>query len=741
MEQEKHHLEFSEIARLAIDYINMTDRHVFLTGKAGTGKTTLLKHIIRHTHKAVVVAAPTGIAAINAGGVTLHSLLQLPFGVYLPENRPFQATNTSVTTPQTLFQNARFNKNKIKLLQQIELLIIDEVSMLRADLLDCIDQTLRVLRKKRNQPFGGLQVLFIGDLMQLPPVIRDEDASLLRPYYPSGYFFEARALSENPPIQIALQKIYRQSDPTFIDLLNAFRHNEQTSEQLALLNEHYAPNTKGKEYDGYIYLTTHNYKADSINDQRLLQLKTRQTSLSATVEGDFPEHMYPTGYTLDFKEGAQVMFIKNAPQGDPDLEGKYYNGKIGKLTKVSNDDLQVTLDDGVTVNVAKHKWENKRYTLNTDTNTVEEVYLGSFEQYPLKLAWAVTIHKSQGLTFDKAILDLSGTFAPGQLYVALSRLTSLDGLVLSSRLPENPPDTDESLDAFLRDFASEEELKSKLLAHRQQFIINLSKTTLDFSRLMSDLQAHLATFDKSTNRSAKQKHLQWTRDLVTATLPLKEVGQKFTQQINQIMQQPDPLEALAERMDKAEAYFETQLFVHVETIRSHKQSLKSAGQVKKYLKELDELESLYLNQSKLIQKLGLVVKASIKNTSLDKAQLEEYTHRPGFEVKKVTPEKKRPTAEVSFELFKEGKSVEEVAEARGFVPATIMGHLTQFVEAGKLDALELIEKEKLENILKVKATGAEGMSEIKSKLGDDYSYADIKLALVYETLEAKKQND
>lgn len=740
MKQDRMHIEFSPVARLAIDYVNMTDRHVFLTGKAGTGKTTLLRHIIRHTHKAVVVAAPTGIAAINAGGVTLHSLLQLPFGVYLPENQPFQASSSAVTTPQTLFQNARFNKNKIKLLQQLELLIIDEVSMLRADLLDCIDQTLRVIRKKRTLPFGGLQVLFIGDLMQLPPVMRDEDARLLQPYYRSGYFFEARALAESPPIQIELTKIYRQSDPVFIDLLNAFRHNEQTSEHISLLNKHYAANTRGPEYEGYIQLTTHNYKADSINEQQLIRLKTRQVSLKATIEGDFPEHLYPNAHTLDFKEGAQVMFIKNAPQGDPEVEGKYYNGKIGQLTKVAHDEVQVTLDDGVTVPVARHKWENKRYTLNTQTNQIEETYLGSFEQYPLKLAWAVTIHKSQGLTFDKAILDLSGTFAPGQLYVALSRLTSLDGLVLSSRLPENPPDTDETLHAFLQGFVAEHELKNQLLAHRNQFIINLTTNTLDFGPLISGLQAHLATFDKSAARSVKQKHLAWTRELVTATLPLRQVGQKFVQQVSQIMHQPAPLEALSSRMDKARTYFEAQLMAHVATIRAHKTSLKQAGQVKKYLRELDELESLYLHQSKQIHKLALLVEASKEEHTLDREQLEAHTAKPELMVKTVTPEKKRPTAEISFELFSSGMTVEEVAEARGFVPATIMGHLTQYVEAGQLDALQLIDKEKLENILKVKATGAESMSDIKAKLGEEYSYADVKLALIYDELKHKNKD-
>ncbi|MEM8896059.1 MAG: helix-turn-helix domain-containing protein [Bacteroidota bacterium] len=726
--------EFSDVAQLAIDYINMTDQHVFLTGKAGTGKTTLLKHIIRHTHKAVVVAAPTGIAALNAGGVTLHSLLQLPFGTYLPENKPFDSSATAFTTPATLFKNARFNKNKIRLIQQIELLIIDEVSMLRSDLLDCIDQTLRVLRKKRNRPFGGVQILFIGDMLQLPPVVKQEEASLLKQYYPSSYFYDALALKTQSPIQIELQKIYRQTDKSFISLLNAFRHNEQTAEQVAQLNAHFVANLQRKQYEGYIYLTTHNYKADSINEQRLVELKTRQESLKATVIGDFPEHIYPNALSLELKEGAQVMFIKNSPQGDSDEEGKYYNGKIGKITNISTDKVEVISEDGSVVSVSKFKWENKRYTLNSQTNEVEETHLGSFEQFPLKLAWAVTIHKSQGLTFEKAILDLSGTFAPGQLYVALSRLTSLDGLVLSSRLPENPPDTDDALEAFLASGYTQDELEHRLSDYRRLFIINLSEITFDFSGLVNTVREHLATFNKSTGKSTKQKYEQWTKDLLTSTTPLLDVGQKFVKQVASIMQQQNPIPALAERISKAQTYFETELFKQIEKIRAHKESLKSASGVKKYLKELDELESAYLNQTKRIQKLALVVAAAEKNSSLDREQLEEYTHKPGFQVAEVVPEKKRPTAEVSYELYKEGLAIDEIAERRGFVPNTILSHLTQYVESGDINALELIDKEKLQNILKVKATGAEGMSDIKSKLGDEYSYGDIKLALVYDKI-------
>ncbi|MEQ8879532.1 MAG: AAA family ATPase, partial [Cyclobacteriaceae bacterium] len=319
--------ELHELAQLAVKYVNTTGRHIFLTGKAGTGKTTFLKYITEHTFKKAVVAAPTGVAAINAGGVTLHSLFQLPFGTFIPENIRLEEVSSPITTPGTLLKDRKFSASKRQLIQELELLIIDEVSMLRADLLDCIDHTLKLLRRNRLESFGGVQVLFIGDLLQLPPVIKDYEKSLLSPYYDNAYFFQAQALKEVPPIRVELQKIYRQTDQQFIDLLNRLRNNQQTTDDIQLLNGHYRKDHESIA-EGYIHLTTHNHKADRINQRRLDQLEGKLITFSAYIEGEFPENMYPVEYDLKLKEGAQVMFIKNDPSG----QGRFYNGKIGKVS-------------------------------------------------------------------------------------------------------------------------------------------------------------------------------------------------------------------------------------------------------------------------------------------------------------------------------------------------------------------------------------------------------------------------
>ena len=345
------------------------------------------------TYKNAVVAAPTGIAAINAGGVTLHSLLQLPFGTFIPEIIRLPASESRITTPQTLFQESRFNASKRKLIQELELLIIDEVSMLRADLLDCIDHSLRYLRKRKSEPFGGLQILFIGDLMQLPPVVREDEMNLLRQYYASPYFFDARALKDTPPILVELQTIFRQSDQQFIDLLNRVRHNEQTEKDLQLLNQHYQPDLDSTSLEGYVHLTTHNRKADSINQSRLRNLEGEDFTFEAHLEGDFPDSMFPTGEKIQLKVGAQVMFIKNDPSG----QGQFFNGKIGQVSGLSQEEIWVRFEDGNEILAETYKWENKRYVLNKTNSQIDERYMGSFEQYPLKLAWAVTVHKSQGL--------------------------------------------------------------------------------------------------------------------------------------------------------------------------------------------------------------------------------------------------------------------------------------------------------------------------------------------------------
>lgn len=719
--------ELQDMAELAATYVNTTDRHIFLTGKAGTGKTTFLRHIVEHTYKNTVIAAPTGIAAINAGGVTLHSLLQLPFGTFIPDNIPLSSSESRINTPQTLFQNSKFNANKRKLIQELELLIIDEVSMLRADLLDCIDHTLRYLRKKQ-QPFGGLQILFIGDLMQLPPVVREDEMNLLKGFYKSPYFFEARALEQHPPILVELQKIFRQTDQHFIDLLNRLRHNEQDQDDINYLNRYYNPDFDQSQETGYIHLTTHNYRADKLNQSKLASLESDLHTFHAHIDGDFPESMYPTTEVLHLKLGAQVMFIKNDPSG----EGQFFNGKIGLISSLSEEEIWVQFENGDEVLVTSYEWENKRYILDQVNNEVEEKYLGSFEQYPIKLAWAVTVHKSQGLTFEKAILDLSGTFAPGQLYVALSRLTSLKGLVFSSPLPENPPAIDASLKSFASSFKNEEELMKNLANDRKHFIHNFSKEAFDFSNLIKQLGYHERSFNKDENRSLKQQHLQWTKELINETYPLLRTGEGFIGQVRQILGQENYISFLSERMDKAQGYFSGILNALINRINTHRKSLKTEAKVKVYLKELEELEDLFIKQLRQITKLSLLIQNTLDNKALSKedlrnAKLPKSSGKPP-KTKKEQKDK-TPTAEISYKLFREGKNIAEIAEERGYVIGTIEGHLASYVEKGEIDVKELVKPDRLKKILEVAKKDLEGSAAIKAELPNDYGYGEIKLAL------------
>ena len=720
-------MQFQSMAEIAAAYVNTTNKHIFLTGKAGTGKTTFLKHIIQNTFKRTVVAAPTGIAAINAGGVTLHSLLQLPFGSFIPQNIPLSPSDGQVNTPETLFRNSKFNATKRQLIREIELLIIDEVSMLRADLLDCIDHTLRHLRRN-SRPFGGVQILFIGDLMQLPPVVKDDERSLLSAFYSSLYFFESQALKQFPPIHVELQKIFRQKDEDFIEILNRLRHNEQTEEDLRFLNQYHNPDFNQAEEEGYIHLTTHNYKADKLNQHKLHSLEGELYTFNAHIEGSFPESMFPTTPELYLKEGAQVMFIKNDPSG----EGQFFNGKIGLVSSLSESEIWVKFEDGNEVLVDLYKWENKRYTLNKETDEIEESYLGSFEQYPIKLAWAVTVHKSQGLTFEKAILDLSGTFAPGQLYVALSRLTSLKGLVLSSPLPEEPPAIEKSLSEFNATSSEENQLKSNLSLDQKHYLADLGMSVFDFSKLIKTLSYHQQSFNKDENRSLKQQYSEWTSNIVTEALPLQKVGDGFVKEIQKILGGENHLIHLTDRVGKAQAYFLDRLKPIAEKIQTHKKTVSEKKKVKGYLKELGEIEDGIIKQIREIERMYFVV------SSLSQGKIPEKEPATSVATKltqtKVETKKasKTPTSEITFKLFKSGKTIEEISEERGFVISTIEGHLAQYVESGNIPINELVKENRVEKIMKVLESDAVGLGEIKSKLPKDYSFGEIKLVLAHQ---------
>lgn len=726
------------LGQRAADFVNSTDRHIFLTGKAGTGKTTFLKYIVEHTHKKCVVAAPTGIAAINAGGVTLHSLLQLPFGTFLPERVPPADVNSQVTTLFNLFSRLRFNATKRAMIQAMELLIIDEVSMLRADLLDCIDHMLRYLRKRKHLPFGGVQILFIGDLWQLPPVVKESEWELLSSYYESSYFFEALALKSEPLIHIELDKIYRQSDEQFIGMLNRFRENKQTEEDVNYLNGYYRPDAEQMVQKGYILLTTHNRKANALNQKQLDDLSGKSVHFEAQITGDFNENQYPTSPTLSLKKGAQVMFIKNDPSG----EKRFYNGRIGSVSQLESDKIIVQFEDGEEVDVSHYKWENKRYTLNKTTQEIEEKILGSFEQYPLKLAWAVTVHKSQGLTFEKAILDLSASFTHGQVYVALSRLTALDGLILSTKLPNEGFEASPSMKAFALTKSQPAELEHKLVADRKAYLQKTCLDVFEWKSFSKFFEVHVKGFDKQENRSLKQQYAKDAADMFHEVQNLSEIAEKFRLQLKGIFQQNEKyLDTLNERVSKAETFFGDKLKVWLNDLRVRERATTGKKGLKNYHTELKELEELTYQKLANLQKVSALVKALAEGKELTRKNVH---HDPQLVQKKKEDLKKSkssktPTAEISYKLFKQGKNIEEIAEERGFVPSTIEGHLCQYVKLGELEASEIMDEKKLQNILQLIEPEPQPLNDIKSKLGDEYSYGEIRIALAH--FLKSKEND
>lgn len=722
----------SSLTAFASKFINHTNRHIFLTGKAGTGKTTFLKHVVQHTHKKVIVAAPTGIAAINAGGVTLHSLFQLPFGYFIPEDNSanYFNENQQINTPATLLKNAKLNRNKIKLLRELELLIIDEVSMLRADLLDAIDTMLRSVKRRRNIPFGGVQLLLIGDLLQLPPVVKDFEWNVLKNYYSSIYFFNAQAFNNSPPIQIELDKIYRQADTKFIGLLNNLRDNKVIPEDITTLKTHFQPNFKPKPDEGFIRLTTHNKQADSYNREELDKLKTKSYYFQADVDGDFSPYNYPLDESLELKKGAQVMFIKNDPSG----KQQFFNGKIGVITDLSDDSIEVKTSDGDLIIVEKYTWENVKYQLNPATNEIEDNVVGKFIQYPLKLAWAITVHKSQGLTFDKAIIDIGNAFAQGQVYVALSRLRSLDGLVMTSNLNTNSLSIDQHIAQFCQSKPDIEAIENILKTEEKYFFLNYLVNSYDLSDLLYQLKAHAESYTKAENLSAKQAYLEWAKTLQSKVEELVPPAESFKRQLKKIISENNDQQHLFERITAANNYFTPLLKTQSEAIFEHIENLKTKTKVKKYITELKELESYFFKQIQQLTKAKTLVESALNNQEFDKSKLssKEEVETRTEKLKKV--EKKAPkvdTKKISFDLYKAGKNVKEIAKERGFVESTIIGHLTHYVGVGEIDIATLLPKKTIDAITKVYKKNKEisGLNELKSQLDNSISYSDIKMVL------------
>ena len=726
------------IFQLAAQFVTQTDRAVFLTGKAGTGKTTFLKYIRDNCFKKLAIVAPTGVAAINAGGVTLHSFFQLPFGPFIPlQQQGWQNDRNGITDPHTLLKNIRFNINKRELLLELELLVIDEISMVRADTLDAVDTILRHFRQQPLSPFGGVQVLYIGDLFQLPPIVQREEWELLKPYYKSPFFFDAQVLRHAPPTYLELKKIYRQNEAGFIHILNNIRNNRTSREDLERLHEFYRPGFSPSTDENYITLTSHNAQAEQINQSELARLPGKLHGFEATITGEFNDKSFPAERTLRLKEGAQIMFIKN----DKGETRRYFNGKIGTLLRISGDKIVVVFPGGTDeLTVEKETWKNIRYNYDKEKDKIEEEELGSFSQYPIRLAWAITIHKSQGLTFEKAIIDAGASFAPGQVYVALSRLTALDGLILRSRIQPHSISTDERVITFTNSHLEEEVLQEQLQEEQKLFIARSLLQSFNWSRLVEHLQANKEEAGRRQipdKQQAARLAEQW---LDKATVQ-QETALKFSRQLEQLsgIAAEDGYRQLHQRVQAAAAYFTKALREElIAPLREHIDELKVKQKTKKYRSSLRELQLVFERKEQQIGQSLQIVSGLIEGIDpahlLSDLQEQQKNIAAGAATSEATTAgtsggkpKKGDSYRITLELYREGRSIADIVARRDLARTTIEGHLASFILTGEIGVQELVPEIKIKPILAALQEDREAsLSAIRYKLGEDYSFSEIR---------------
>jgi len=581
----------SELA-LAWQFIENTGTHLFLTGKAGTGKTTFLRKLKRESPKRMVVIAPTGIAAINAGGVTIHSFFQIPFAPYVPES--------SFSTNGQATYRFRFGKEKINIIRSMDLLVIDEISMVRADLLDAVDEMLRRYRD-RHKPFGGVQLLMIGDLQQLAPVVKDEEWQMLEKYYDTPYFFSSRALKQTEYCTIELKTVYRQSDGAFLDLLNRIRENHCDPQVLEALNRRYLPAFQPRKEEGYIRLVTHNYQAQRINNYELEQLPGRSYAFRATIDGKFPEYSYPTDELLELKKGAQVMFVKNDSSG----EHRYYNGMIGEVTDLSADSIEVRAKDSTAAFLLQEEeWANAKYVLDEESKEIVEDIEGTFRQFPLKLAWAITIHKSQGLTFERAIIDASSSFAHGQTYVALSRCKTLEGLVLSAPLSAKAVISARAVDRFTEEARRNEPDEDRFHSLQRTYFHELLSGLFDFRPLEQSLQRYVRLIDEHLYKLYPKQLAAYKAEAERFHEKVVIVAQKFGMQYNRLIdavQNYATDETLQERIAAGAGYFKKEMEPQYLVLIKERVLATDNKELKKQLNTAkEELNTLFLLKDDLL---------------------------------------------------------------------------------------------------------------------------------------------
>lgn len=810
--------------QLAFDFVQFTNRNIFLTGKAGTGKTTFLHNLKNTSLKRMIVVAPTGVAAINAGGVTIHSFFQLPFHPHVP----LQYINTDTSLDHSgpvESMTFKLSREKIRIIKSLDLLIIDEISMVRADLLDAVDLVLRRY-KDRNQPFGGLQLLMIGDLQQLAPVIRDDDLEILGKYYSTLFFFGSIALQRTSFVTIELKHIYRQTDLDFIRLLNKIRDNRMDENALRALNSRYDPHFNPDDTEGFITLTTHNVKAQAINDAKLNKLPDKVRTFRAVVKDDFPEYAYPTAHELLLKIGAQVMFVKN----DPSWEKKYFNGKIGSIIAFEDDSVVVRCPgDDAPVLVVMAEWQNMKYTLNAETKEIEETVIGTFTQFPLKLAWAITIHKSQGLTFDKAIIDAQAAFAHGQIYVALSRCRTLEGLVLSTPVNQRGIISDPEISLFASDTEQnkpDQELLNKSKKAYQQLVLT---ELFDFDPLLRHLNSCLKL--SRDHQGSILGNFSGVVEKIIASVKYDLVGVsgKFNQQLKRLIPMQDDIESntpLQDRIKKACTFFSEKLSASVhqvlvgraletdnrevrkminealDRIRQEASvklacldAMKTGFTVNEYIstrarasidmtaarkaavrdfvdtsgitqhqvlynqikywrsqksRELDLPHYMVLQQNTIAaiaNNLPRSVQSLKQIKGLGKKKLEKFGHellaiiinycnerniRPeSEETVEDTPRKVRTdTKLVSFNLYRTGKTISQIAAERGMEVSTIEGHLAHYVRTGDIPVGDFVSPDITALIAGYfEDRSAHNLAPVKAALGQQVTWSEIRFVV------------
>ena len=650
-----------DIARFIVE---KTDSNIFLTGKAGTGKTTFLKDVKKYTKKNHIVLAPTGVAAVNAGAMTIHSFFQFGFGPYVK----------GISEPEG---NYMMRREKRELIKSLELIIIDEISMVRADVLDHINDELQRIRRN-SEPFGGVQLLMIGDLQQLPPITPDNELEILKPHYDSMYFFDSKSLRNSDYYCIELKSVYRQTDQRFIDILNRVRTGDVTHSDLDELNSHHVADFRPAQGDNYIQLVTHNRMADAISQREMAALSADTFMFDAKVTGTFPEDAFPTSRQLEIKKGAQVMFVKN----DPDK--RFINGMLGEVEEVSDDSIRVRLSgkDNI-VKVEPTAWENIRYHMNEETHQIESTKIGSFMQYPIKPAWAITIHKSQGLTFDKAVIDAHEAFSPGQAYVALSRCRSLDGMVLSEKLTQRAIITDSIVDEYM------------------------NGAVQDIDALARNINFEPFDYDRTTKETTVAKNANGHVTVVNTNV----------------------FDALKEWRTQVASVAGVPAYV----VMYDRTLAELANALPERTSELDSIHGLGpVKIEKYGQALLDVIHSSRNASNSRFDSIAKETEAPILEPVKKKKEKKEKTWVITYKMYKEGKTVMQIAQERSLTETTILGHLARYVESGDIDVHKLVSNDVIEKVsayMSSRNGGAVAIKEVFEYFNETISYGDIRLVL------------